>query len=74
MKNNSTNQSNGTNFLKENKGALKISRTQDGAYQVAFNSPVTGRTSFAYGTDFKRAYNKMVFLYNLKYSNFGVTN
>ena len=64
-----TNQSNGTNFLKENKGALKISRTQDGAYQVAFNSPVTGRTSFAYGTDFIRAYNKMVFLYNLKYAN-----
>lgn len=60
---------NGTNFLKENKGALKISRTQDGAYQVAFNSPVTGRTSFAYGTDFIRAYNKMVFLYNLKYTN-----
>ena len=64
-----TTKSNGTNFLKENKGALKISRTQDGAYQVAFNSPATGRTSFAYGTDFIRAYNKMVFLYNLKYAN-----
>ncbi len=61
--------STGTNFLKENKGALKISRTQDGAYQVTFNSPATGRTSFAYGSDFKRAYNKMVFLYNLKYAN-----
>ena len=64
-----TTKSNGTSFLKENKGALKISRTQDGAYQVAFNSPATGRTSFAYGTDFIRAYNKMVFLYNLKYAN-----
>ncbi|WP_312355603.1 hypothetical protein [Empedobacter sp.] len=64
-----TTKSTGTNFLKENKGALKISRTQDGAYQVAFNSPVTGRTSFAYGENFKRAYNKMVFLYNLKYAN-----
>ncbi|HAD79024.1 MAG TPA: hypothetical protein DCF99_05970 [Flavobacteriaceae bacterium] len=64
-----TNQSTGTNFLKENKGALTTSRTQDGACYVSFASPSTGRTSFAYGSDFKRAYNKMVFLYNLKYAN-----
>lgn len=69
MRNLTEKKSNGTNFLKENKGALKISRTENGAYQVAFNSPATGRTSFAYGTDFIRAYNKMVFLYNLKYAN-----
>lgn len=58
----------GTKFLKENKGALKISRTENGAYHVAFSSPATGRNSFAYGSDFKRAYKKMIHLYNLKYA------
>ena len=68
MKNSSSNVLKGSEFLKENKGALKISRTESGAYHIAFTSPATGRTSFAYGKNFKQAYGKMVINFTLKYS------
>lgn len=67
-KNTQTPNTAGVNFLKQNQGGLTISKTENGATHIAFNSTTTGRTAFAYGKDFIRAYKKMVHLYNLKYA------
>lgn len=54
-------------FVRKHLGSVNFSRLGE-AYRCDFNSQRTGRTAFAYGKNFQRAYGNMIGLYNLKYS------
>lgn len=53
-------------FVKQHLGSVSFSRVGD-AYKCQFQSKVTGRTAFAFGRNFRRAYTNMIGLYQLKY-------
>lgn len=57
-------------FVRQHLGSVSFSKLEK-AYRCDFKSPVTGRTAFAYGRNFQRAYTNMIGLYELKYSNHG---
>lgn len=54
-------------FVKEHLGSVSFSRVGE-AFKCNFESKVTGRTAFAFGRNFRRAYTNMIGLYELKYS------
>lgn len=58
----------GLQFLKINKGKVTLSKMDIGSCRVAFESKATGRTAFAYGSDFRAAYENMIKLFYLKYA------
>lgn len=55
-------------FVRENKGTLSVCTMPFGAKRATFQSRATGRTAFAYGSDFATAFRNMVRNFNLKYS------
>lgn len=58
----------GFNFIRLHKGSVTVSKMPIGSYKSSFASKATGRTAFAYGQNFKEAYQNMIRLFNLKYS------
>lgn len=57
-------------FVREHLGSINFSRIET-IYRCDFKSRVTGRTAFAFGRNFQRAYTNMIGLYELKYSTDG---
>lgn len=55
-------------FIRENQGSVSFNRMPAGSYRAVFNSKTTGRKAFAYGQTFQGAYQNMIRLFNLKYS------
>lgn len=58
-------------FLRQNRGSISVSKTADGtlnSYKCVFQSKITGRKAFAYGSTFGGAYQNMIRLFNLKYA------
>ena len=58
----------GLKFLKINQGKVTQSKTEAGSLRVTFESKHTGRTAFAYGADFRAAYENMIKLFYIKYA------
>lgn len=56
------------NFVKEHQGTITFHNLGNGVYQCKFKSKKTGKTAFAFGKNFGRAYANMIEKFNLKYS------
>ena len=62
-----TNRTTNFNFVKENKGSITFSKLETGAIKCNFKTK-DGKSAFAFGRNFRRAYTNMIGLYNLKYA------
>ena len=54
-------------FVKDNKGGITARMIETGAFKVSFSSDATGRTAFAYGKSFEKAYQNLIRNFNQKY-------
>ena len=54
-------------FVKDNKGSITTRMIETGAFKVSFSSDATGRTAFAYGKSFEKAYQNLIRNFNQKY-------
>ena len=54
-------------FVKDNKGSISARMIETGAFKVSFSSEATGRTAFAYGKSFEKAYQNLIRNFNQKY-------